>query len=221
MIRNLVCEQGFEIDTVAVVEAEDFSPLPVTLWITEKMNEGVARELKSGIAKLKSFLQCKIVDRCRSGEFLIFFSINVIETFSSCLFVTLLQFFRLETQNDAIRRPQTKLMQAVDVVRRYMKACKYALFDGAVYKKAPEAVFTYVYCSSVSDFIHHILGNAEVADQIASFVQPLISLLSVKSCRIIEQMVIDYNYIEVQPKFVCFNIAEKRFVRNPKDLKGR
>jgi len=101
-----------------------------------------------------------------------------------------------------------------------MDKYNYAIFDGAIYKKAPDAFFTYVHCSSVSDFLHHILGNSEIAEQISVHMVPLVSLLSVKSCRLIKPICVDFNFIEVQPKCVCFNIKLKKFEKNPKDLKG-
>ena len=100
---------------------------------------------------------------------------------------------------------------AVDVVKRYMEKYQYAIFDRTIYKKAPEAVFTYVHCSSVSDFLHQILGNSEIAEQISVHVNLLLSLLSVSSCRLIQPINMDYNFIEVQPKGVCFNIKKKKF----------
>jgi hypothetical protein len=111
-------------------------------------------------------------------------------------------------------------MIAVDVVRRFMTQFHYGLFDGNVYKRAPESKFTYVYCSSVSDFIHSILGNAEIADIITSHVSQIINLLSVNACRLIKPTTIDFNFIEVMPAGTCFNIEEKKFEVDPKDLKG-
>lgn len=117
-------------------------------------------------------------------------------------------------------KPQSKLMLAVDVVRRFMVQFNYGIFDGSIYRKAPDAKFTFVFCASVHDFVHSILGNAEVADMIASHVTQIIGLLSVKASRLIEPLVIDYNYIEVLPFGTCFNIEKKLFETDPKDLKG-
>jgi len=111
-------------------------------------------------------------------------------------------------------------MVAVDVIRRYMKKFKYAIFDGSIYKKAPEAKFTFVYCCSIHDFIHHILGNADVANTVAHFAGQIIGLLKVKSCRLIAPIVIDFNFIEVLPLGTCFDICNKTFVKDPKNLKG-
>ena len=117
-------------------------------------------------------------------------------------------------------RPTNKLHQAVDIVRRYMEKMNYALYDGSVYRKPDESKYTYVHCSDVHSFVHHILGNAEVADAIVSHVSPIISLLSVKSCRLIEPMKVDYNFIEVLPFGTCFDIRGKCFELDPTNLKG-
>jgi len=64
-----------------------------------------------------------------------------------------------------------------------MDRFNYALYDNSIYKKAPEAKFTFVYCCSIHDFIHHILGNANVANAVAQFAGQIIGLLKVKTCR--------------------------------------
>ena len=111
-------------------------------------------------------------------------------------------------------------MMAVDVVKRYMKQFKYALYDGAVYKMVKESKFTYIFCSTVKNFLLHILGNVEVADQISSYVGQLTNLLSENSCQLIKAIVIDTDYIECLPYGTCFNIPEKKFEKNPDKLKG-
>ena len=120
----------------------------------------------------------------------------------------------------SFKKPSSSFSKAVDVLKRYMDKFNYGLYDGSVYKKAPDAAFTYVHCSDVSDFLHYILGNEEIAESLTLHIPTLVHLLSVKSCRLIQPLVLDYNYIEVQPKFTCFNIRRKEFVQNPSDLKG-
>ena len=101
-----------------------------------------------------------------------------------------------------------------------MEQFQFGMFDGSVYEKATEASFTYVHYSSVRTFIHHILDNNEVDDQIAVYVHPIIALLSERSCKIISPLVLDFNFIEVLPKGYCFNIERKVFEHNPTSLKG-
>ena len=59
------------------------------------------------------------------------------------------------------------------------------LFDillGRVYKEIPEATNTYIYCTSVKDYLLNLLGNVEVADLIAPHVTQLTTLLSEPAC---------------------------------------
>ena len=116
--------------------------------------------------------------------------------------------------------PKCKVMIAVDVVRRYMSDNDFGLFDGSVYKRAPCAVFTYVFCSSVKVFLMNLLGNSEIAEEIVSYVAILTTLLSESSCKLITPIKMDYNFIEVLPPGTCFNIEKKKFEVKPKELVG-
>ena len=108
-------------------------------------------------------------------------------------------------------KPTSKINGAIDVVRRIMKKRNYALYDGSIYRLAPDAKFTFVFCSNVKDFILNMLGNTEVADIILPYVQMITGLLSEPACRLIEPISMDMNLIEVLPAGVCFNINNKRF----------
>ena len=55
--------------------------------------------------------------------------------------------------------PSTKLCKAIDVIRRILEKSCCKLYDGSVYKKISEAKYTYVFCSSVEDYILHSLGK--------------------------------------------------------------
>ena len=99
---------------------------------------------------------------------------------------------------------------------------KVDLFDillGRVYKKTPEATYTYIYCTSVKDYLLNLLGNVEVADLIASHVTQLTKLLSEPVCRLIKPIEINYNFIEVEDQCL-FDIAGKRFIKEGGSLKG-
>ena len=110
-------------------------------------------------------------------------------------------------------------MEAVEVVRRTMEKTGYAINDGFVYKKIPEAKYTFVHCSNVNDFIMNMLGNIEIATVITPVAKQLINFLSQPACRLIKPIEIDFNYIEVEPFGTCFDIEGKRFVADPKGLK--
>ena len=102
-------------------------------------------------------------------------------------------------------------MQAVDVVRLFMDKCSVALYDGCTCRKPPGAVHTYMYSGTVHDFIHTILGNAEVAEAIAAQTATLIGLLSVPACHLIKPITVDYNFIEVLPAGTLFDIERMTF----------
>jgi len=111
-------------------------------------------------------------------------------------------------------------MMAVDLVKRYMLDNGFGIFDGSVYRKAPEAQFTYVFCSSVKVYLLNLLGNHEIAEEIVAFVPTLNNLLSESSCKLIEPIKIDYNFVECLPVGTCFNIKRKCFEVNPSTLVG-
>ena len=100
-----------------------------------------------------------------------------------------------------------------------MKVYLFDILLGRVYKKIPEATYTYIYCTSVKDYLLNLLGNVEVADLIASHVTQLTTLLSEPACRLIKPIEIDYNFIEVEDQYL-FDIAGKRFIKESGSLKG-
>ena len=103
-------------------------------------------------------------------------------------------------------RPTSKFMQAVNVLRQFMEKYSFGLRDGSVYMKAPEASLTHIFCCSVRKSVLNILGNAEIADKIATFVNPLCNLLEEPSCRLLKPIDIDFNYIEV---LRCCGVADR------------
>ena len=100
-----------------------------------------------------------------------------------------------------------------------MKVYLFDILLGRVYKKIPEATYTYIYCTSVKDYLLNLLGNVEVADLIASHVTQLTTLLSEPACRLIKPIEIDYNFIEVEDQYL-FDIAGRRFIKESGSLKG-
>ena len=96
-----------------------------------------------------------------------------------------------------------------------MNDLDYRLHDGEVYRKVPQAKFTFVRSSSVNDFVHALLSNPKMAEVIAPQISSVISILSNSGCQIIRQIEFDYNLVEVKPQGCCFNIELKKFVHNP------
>ena len=118
-------------------------------------------------------------------------------------------------------KPSNKTLQAIDVLKRFMDHFDLGIYDGCIYRKPPEAKFTFVFCSSVSSFVHYVLGNKEIANAIAGQISNIIALLSVPSCRLLKPLEMNFNYIEVLPYGTVFNIEKKCFELDPEDLKGR
>ena len=95
-----------------------------------------------------------------------------------------------------------------------------ALFQGCVYKLAPMSTTTFTFYKTAKDYVMSILGNMMIADVVAGQANQISSLLSEPECTSLTQMKIDFDYIEVLPKGWFFKIDEKKFVKNPENLKG-
>ena len=121
-------------------------------------------------------------------------------------------------QTVSVYRPTSKFMQAVDVVRVFMTRHSFGLRDGSIFIKPPDAKFTFVFVCSVRTFLLTIVGNPEIADQIANYVNPISNLLEEPACRLLKPLDIDFNYIEVLPEGTLFDIAGKTFTRDHKKL---
>jgi len=95
--------------------------------------------------------------------------------------------------------------------------CK--LHKGFVYRFISESKKTYTFYKSVKDYIMRIMGNTDVADVVANQAYQVTRLLAEPACRVINQLKIDYNYIEVLNGYF-FNIERKLFEENPETLAG-
>jgi len=74
------------------------------------------------------------------------------------------------------------------------------LHKGFVYKFIPESKRSFTYYKPVKDYVMKILGNPLVADVVANHAYEVTRLISEPSCRIIKQLKIDYNFIEVRDR---------------------
>lgn len=135
-----------------------------------------------------------------------------------CISLYFYSYLENETDLPQTYKPTQKVCIAVQLIGRLMKSKGYALYRGEVYKRAPEAKYTYVYCSTVKQFVMASLSNPQIADAVAQHIEQINKLLSDPACKMIKPLVIDYNYIEVLPKGTCFDIAGKKFVKDPKML---
>jgi len=74
------------------------------------------------------------------------------------------------------------------------------LHKGFVYKFIPESKRSFTYYKPVKDYVMKILGNPLVADVVANHAYEVTRLISEPPCRIIKQLKIDYNFIEVRDR---------------------
>ncbi|XP_066926777.1 uncharacterized protein [Clytia hemisphaerica] len=128
--------------------------------------------------------------------------------------------FELDMRNSSnkapkeVAKPRSRLNQAIDVVARVMKDEKCELFKGYIYRHVPESTKTYYHYKPVEDYVMRILKNSSVADSLSGQTWDVIRHLEKPSCRIVKQMKMDYNYIEINDGFF-FNIEKKCFEQNP------
>ena len=117
------------------------------------------------------------------------------------------------------QKPSSKIGQSVDLIRRAMKNNNYGLRDGCIYKKLEECEYTCIYCTSLKNYLSNLLGNFEIADIITPHITQLTRPLCKPTCWLLEPIKIDFNFVEVSDGF-CFDTEGKKFIRNPKRLKG-
>ena len=108
-------------------------------------------------------------------------------------------------------KPTSKISQAADAIRRVMKQEQCGIYDGFLYTLAPGSKFTFIYGSTIKDYLLSLLGNPEMREILLPFITQLTSLLSEPACRLIEPIRMNFNLIEVLPSGMCFNICQKRF----------
>ena len=57
-----------------------------------------------------------------------------------------------------------------------MNDLDYRLHNGEVYRKVPQAKFTFVISSGVNDFVHVLLSNPKMAEVIAPQISSIMSI---------------------------------------------
>ena len=100
-----------------------------------------------------------------------------------------------------------------------MKSNNYGLHDGCIYKKLEECEYTYIYCTNVKNYFLNLFGNFEIADIITPHITQLTGLLSEPVCQLLEPIKLYFKLVEVSDEF-CFDVEGKKFIKNPKRLKG-
>ena len=122
------------------------------LFISKLMESGKAAELRASVLDLKAFISIHMIDE--NGKCIFCFSIswnlkNWARSKTGYLLFTIFIFSESVGNVRGHIRPTNKLLQPVDVVRRFMDQMGYGLYDGSVYRKPSETKYTYIHCSDV------------------------------------------------------------------------
>ncbi len=72
----------------------------------------------------------------------------------------------------------------------------------------------FIQAFTVNKFLHSLLCNTQLANVPTSVLHPVASILSFKGDKIIRQIEIDYDLVEVKPYGVCFSFTKKSFHPN-------
>lgn len=68
-VRGAASSQGYDMDYVHLKEGEDYSSMPAQLFLTERIDFNVAKEIKDGLEKIKHVkLKLKLVDYSKKGK---------------------------------------------------------------------------------------------------------------------------------------------------------
>lgn len=107
-----------------------------------------------------------------------------------------------------------KTTQLVNDIERIMKRLQYAIYKGIVYRKCPQAHFTYLQRCSVGEFIGTLEGNELLKGRLVSNGQRIKDKLKQPECQLIHQLEINYDLIEVNDGW-CLSLSAQKFVHNP------
>ena len=118
----------------------------------------------------------------------------------------------LDAARDQRSLPTNPICTAIDAVDRFMKRKGYALCGGRVYKKAPDSLFTYVYCTDVENFLLRSLANSDICNVLTPYVNKVTALLEKPACRAIKPIKVVHDVVEVLPAGTLFVISKKRFI---------
>ena len=78
-----------------------------------------------------------------------------------------------------------------------MTKTHYGLRKGEIYRKLLETTYTYVYCSSIRNYVVSLMNDIRIADVIGPIYNQVISWMSEPLFKNKNPIEIDYNYIEV------------------------
>ena len=102
------------------------------------------------------------------------------------------------------------LATTIHQIEKVMTICHHATYCSDVYAKPDEAALTFVRMTDVSSYLHHLLGNETLRDNMLPHFASIEKFLSHPACEIIEQIKFDLDLIEVSNGY-CFSIKAPQF----------
>lgn len=122
------------------------------------------------------------------------------------------------TTNVNLRPPCFSAPNAVALtmkkIERVMKLCHHALYRSDIYAKPPNARITYVKMMDAKSYLHKLLTNQTIQEDVLKHFQVLERLLCHPACEMIEQIKFDLDLIEVSNGY-CLAISSKTFIECP------
>ena len=106
------------------------------------------------------------------------------------------------------------LATTIHQIEKVMTICHHAIYRSNVYAKPDEAALTFVRMTDVSSYLHRLLGNETLRDNILRHFAPIEKFLSHPACEIIQQIKFDLDLIEVSNGY-CFSIKSRSFIPCP------
>ena len=95
-----------------------------------------------------------------------------------------------------------------------MTICHHAIYRFDVYAKPDEAALTFVRMTDVSSYLHRLLENETLRDNILRHFAAIEKFLSHPACEIIQQIKFDLDLIEVSNGY-CFSIKSRSLIPCP------
>ena len=94
-----------------------------------------------------------------------------------------------------------------------MKASGHVLYKGDLYGILPGSQYTYMYMMDIDTYLHKIMANDNLREDLMKHGDCIASLLKLPGCDLIKQIEFDFDLIEVMlPCGTCFRILKRKFV---------
>ena len=75
-------------------------------------------------------------------------------------------------------QPENRLLLAIRTVEKAMKHLNCSLHNGDVYIKPECSKYTYVFHKNITDFLHQLIGNPQLAEILVGNIKQISSMLS-------------------------------------------